>query len=85
MAGPSSEREVPLHLDFCELTQSGRNLVRHLHPQVIQGSQIRECGGLVAHICAYLTTYEQNPVLFIWRKREVRGTQLRNTAKNLEN
>ena len=40
---------------------------------------------LVAHISAYLTAYNQNPVPFAWKKREVRGTQLRNTARNFTN
>jgi hypothetical protein len=40
---------------------------------------------LVSHISAYISAYNQNPVPFVWKKRQVHGTQLRNTARNFAN
>jgi hypothetical protein len=36
-------------------------------------------------IRAFTDAYNQNAAPFVWRKREVRGTQLRNTIVNLRN
>ncbi|MBN8520247.1 MAG: IS630 family transposase, partial [Candidatus Accumulibacter sp.] len=33
----------------------------------------------------FTTAYNQNAAPFVWRKREVKGTQLRNTIVNLCN
>lgn len=51
----------------------------------LKGASFASVDALVAHISAYLTAYNQNPVPFVWKKREVRGKQLRNTARNLAN
>ena len=51
----------------------------------LKGASFASVDALVAHIRAYLTAYNQNPVPFVWKKREVRGKQLRNTARNLAN
>src|SRR3546814_503496 len=40
---------------------------------------------LVAAIHAFTAAYNENAAPFVWRKREVRGTQLRNTIVNLRN
>ena len=48
----------------------------------LKGASFASVDALVAHISAYLTAYNQNPVPFVWKKREVRGKQLRNTARN---
>ena len=51
----------------------------------LKGASFASVDALVAHISAYLTAYNKNPLPFVWKKREVRGTQLRNTARNLAN
>ena len=51
----------------------------------LKGASFASVDALVAHISAYLTAYNQNPAPFAWKKREVRGTQLRNTARNFTN
>lgn len=51
----------------------------------LKGASFASVDALVEHIAAYLTAYNQNPVPFVWKKREVRGKQLRNTARNLAN
>ena len=40
---------------------------------------------LVKAIHAFTTAYNENAAPFVWRKREVRGAQLRNTIVNLRN
>ena len=51
----------------------------------LKGTSFASVDALVEHISAYLRAYNQNPVPFAWKKREVRGTQLRNTARNFAN
>ena len=51
----------------------------------LKGASFASVDALVAHISDYLKAYNQNPVPFTWKKREVRGTQLRNTARNFSN
>ena len=50
-----------------------------------KGASFAGVDALVEHISAYLKAYKQNPVPFAWKKREVRGTQLRNTTGNFAN
>lgn len=40
---------------------------------------------LIEAIQAFTATYNENAAPFVWRKREVRGAQLRNTIVNLRN
>ena len=40
---------------------------------------------LIKAIHAFTTAYNENAAPFVWRKREVRGSQLRNTIVNLRN
>jgi hypothetical protein len=40
---------------------------------------------LVQAIEAFIATYNQSASPFVWRKREVKGAQLRNTIANLCN
>lgn len=49
----------------------------------LKGASFVNVDELVTHISAYLAAYNQNPTPFVWKKREVRGAQLRNTARNL--
>ena len=51
----------------------------------LKGASFASVDALVEHIFACLKAYNQNPVPFAWKKREVRGTQLRNTARNFTN
>lgn len=51
----------------------------------LKGASFASVEDLVSHIEAYLKAYNHNPVPFAWKKREVRGTQLRNTARNFAN
>lgn len=51
----------------------------------LKGASFASVNALVAHISAYLTAYNQNPVPFVCKKREVRAKQLRNTARKLVN
>ena len=48
----------------------------------LKGARFASVDALVEHISAYLKAYKQNPVPFAWKKREVRGTQLRNITGN---
>ena len=40
---------------------------------------------LIEAICNFTAAYNENAAPFVWRKREVRGAQLRNTIVNLRN
>ena len=51
----------------------------------LKGASFASVEDLVLHIEAYLKAYNHNPVPFAWKKHEVRGTQLRNTARNFAN
>lgn len=51
----------------------------------LKGASFASIDALVSHISAYITAYNWSPVPFVWKKRQVHGTQLRNTAKNLAN
>jgi len=50
-----------------------------------RGASFASIEELVQAIRAFIATYNQNSVPFVWRKREVRGAQLRNTIVNLRN
>lgn len=51
----------------------------------LKGGSFASVEALVSHISAYISAYNQNPVPFVWKKRQVHGTQLRNTARNFAN
>ena len=53
--------------------------------RTLRGASFKSKDQLRAAIQAYLARHNQNPRPFRWRKREVRGSQLRNTIVNLCN
>ena len=53
--------------------------------KTLNNSSFRNIEQLVAAIQAFIDAYNKNASPFVWRKREVRGAQLRNTIVNLRN
>ena len=53
--------------------------------KTLNNASFRSTEQLVAAIHAFTAAYNQNAAPFVWRKREVRGAQLRNTIVNLCN
>ncbi|MEP7299499.1 MAG: hypothetical protein ABI702_25230, partial [Burkholderiales bacterium] len=53
--------------------------------QALEGLGFSSIEQLVQAIEAFTAAYNENAAPFVWRKREVRGAQLRNTIVNLRN
>jgi transposase len=53
--------------------------------KALRGASFRNIGELRQAIEAFVTAYGPKAKPFIWRKREVKGSQLRNTIVNLRN
>lgn len=53
--------------------------------KVLRGGSFKSTGDLQYAIEKFVAAYNQNAKPFLWRKREVKGTQLRNTIVNLCN
>lgn len=53
--------------------------------KTLSGASFVSTGQLVQAIEAFIAAYNQSASPFVWRKREVKGTQLRNTIANLCN
>jgi transposase len=53
--------------------------------KTLRNASFRSTEQLIAAIHDFTTAYNQNAAPFVWRKREVRGAQLRNTIVNLRN
>lgn len=53
--------------------------------KALHNASFRSVEQLVAAIHAFTAAYNKNAAPFVWRKREVRGAQLRNTIVNLRN
>jgi transposase len=53
--------------------------------KTLRNASFRSTEQLIAAIHDFTAAYNQNAAPFVWRKREVRGTQLRNTIVNLRN
>lgn len=51
----------------------------------LNGASFNSTQKLSEHIHAYVNSANQNPVPFIWKKREVKGSQLKNNVVNLRN
>jgi transposase len=51
--------------------------------KALRGASFSSCEQLRTAIENYLEVYKQNPKPFVWKKREVKGSQLRNTIVNL--
>ena len=56
-----------------------------LSRKALRGASFRSTEELRAAIEAFIAAYEQTAKPFVWRKREVVGSQLRNTVRNLCN
>ena len=53
--------------------------------KTLNNASFRSIEQLVEAIHAFTAAYNANAAPFVWRKREVRGAQLRNTIVNLSN
>lgn len=53
--------------------------------KTLSGASFTSTDQLAAAIEAFITSYNQSASPFVWRKREVKGSQLRNTIVNLRN
>jgi hypothetical protein len=53
--------------------------------KTLAGASFANTDQLVKAIEAFITSYNQSASPFVWRKREVKGSQLRNTIVNLRN
>lgn len=56
-----------------------------LSRKALKGASFRDVDQLRAAIEAFIEAYQPNAKPFVWRKREVRGSQLKNTIVNLCN
>ena len=56
-----------------------------LQRKTLRNASFRSIEQLVTAIHAFTDAYNKNASPFVWRKREVRGAQLRNTIVNLRN
>ena len=56
-----------------------------LGPKTLSGTSFSSTEQLVQSIKAFVTRYNATASPFVWRKREVKGVQLRNTITNLFN
>jgi len=53
--------------------------------KTLSGASFASIDQLVQAIEAFIASYNQSAAPFVWRKREVKGSQLRNTLVNLRN
>ena len=53
--------------------------------KTLNGASFESAGQLMEAINAFIVVHNQNASPFVWRKREVKGAQLRNTIANLCN
>ena len=51
--------------------------------KALDGASFNSIEEVNESLAAFIKDYNQDPKPFKWRKREVKGSQLRNTAKNL--
>lgn len=56
-----------------------------LSRKTLRGASFDSTGELAKAIAAFVCKHNKNPEPFKWRKREVKGSQLRNTITNLRN
>lgn len=78
-----------VHFHFTPTSASWLNQVEIwfgiLSRKALRGASFTSVTDLRNAIEAFVASYSQNPRPFKWRKREVRGSQLRNTIANLRN
>ncbi len=53
--------------------------------QSLRGASFSTTQALSEHIAAFVESYNQNAQPFVWRKREIKGCQRRNNARNFCN
>ena len=78
-----------VHFHFTPTSASGLNQVEIwfgiFTRKSLRGASFESIGELTQAIEAFVTRYNKTAEPFVWRKREVRGAQLRNTIVNLRN
>lgn len=78
-----------VHFHFTPTSASWLNQVEIwfgiLGRKTLSGASFTSTEQLTQAIEAFIATHNQNAAPFVWRKREVRGAQLRNTIVNLRN
>ena len=78
-----------VHFHFTPTSASWLNMVEIwfgiFSRKALRGANFKSIADLREAIEAYLEAYKEIAKPFIWRKREVRGSQLRNTIVNLRN
>lgn len=82
-------RHPNVHFHFTPTSASWLNQVEIwfglLSRKALRGLSTRNAAELRQAIEAFVAVYSKNPKPFKWRKREVKGSQLRNTIVNLRN
>jgi hypothetical protein len=53
--------------------------------KALNGASFSSTDELGKGIDDYMDVYNENPKPIVWKKREVKGCQLKNSIKNLEN
>ena len=73
------------HLAQCKLLNQVEIWFGIFQRKTLNNATFKSIEQLVAAIHAFTAAYNKNAAPFVWRKREVRGAQLRNTIVNLRN
>jgi transposase len=78
-----------VHFHFTPTSASWLNQVEIwfgiLSRKALNGASFASTGQLTQAIHDFLAAYNDRATPFVWRKREVKGSQLRNTIANLRN
>ena len=78
-----------VHFHFTPTSASWLNQIEIwfgiLARKTLNGASFESAGQLMEAINAFIVVHNQNASPFVWRKREVKGAQLRNTIANLCN
>lgn len=78
-----------VHFHFTPTSASWLNMVEIwfgiFSRKALRGANFKDTAALRAAIEAYLEAYKETAKPFVWRKREVKGSQLKNTIVNLCN
>lgn len=83
------EKHPNVHFHFTPTSASWLNMVEIwfgiFSRKALRGANFKSTAELRTAIEAYLEAYKETAKPFVWRKREVKGSQLRNTIVNLRN
>lgn len=83
------DKHPNVHFHFTPTSASWLNQVEIwfgiLSRKTLSGASFSSTEDLVKAIEAFIASYNQSATPFVWRKREVKGSQLRNTIVNLRN